>query len=82
MKTPRSERKNKIEMIRREKKTVLNKVYHLGFNGANIYMVVEFNGKYIIFDSSPDKKWRPSDEALVSVVSNRHPVYVDFADEE
>ena len=68
MKTPQSERKNKVEMVRREKKTILNKVYRLGSNGANIYMVVEYNGKYSIYDSRPDKKWRPSDEALVSVV--------------
>jgi hypothetical protein len=71
MKTSRSERKNKVEMVRREKKTVLNKGYHLGSNGANIYMVVEFNGRYTVHDSCPDKKWRCSDEALVSGVMNR-----------
>lgn len=78
MKTSHSERKNKVEKVRREQKTILNKVYYLGSNGANIYMVVEFNGGYTVYDSCPDKKWRCSDEALVSGVINKPSIQCGF----
>jgi hypothetical protein len=65
MKASRPERKNKVEMVRRETNTVIKKIYRFGCNGPKLYILMEFNSKYSIFDSCPDKNWRLSDEALV-----------------
>jgi hypothetical protein len=76
MKASRSERKKKVEMVRKETNTVIKKLHHLGCNGAKLYMVIEFNGKYSIFDSCPDKNWRLSDKELVSSTIIMPPLYV------
>jgi hypothetical protein len=51
MKTSPSERKKKTERVRKERITLFNKVNNLGWNGANVYVKVEYNGKY--FTSLP-----------------------------
>jgi hypothetical protein len=65
MTSPRSDRKNKIEKIRRGRLALFDKADKLGMIGANVYVVVEINGKYFIYNSQPDKGWPPSDAILV-----------------
>jgi len=64
MKSSRIERKNSTEKVRRERITFFNKGNNLGLNGARVYAIVEFNGKFFIFNSRPDKDWVPSDAML------------------
>src|SRR6266498_1924584 len=66
MKTSPSERKKKTEKVRRERITLFNKANNLGSNGANVYVIVEYNGKYFIYNSYSDKEWPPSEAMLVS----------------
>jgi hypothetical protein len=66
MKTPPSERKRKTEKVRKERTTLFNKANNLSSNGANVYVVVEYNGKYSIYNSRSDKEWPPSEAMLVS----------------
>jgi hypothetical protein len=73
MKSSRIERKNSTEKVRRERITFFNKGNNLGLNGARVYAMVEFNGKFFIFNSRPDKDWVPSDAMLVSTVVRIHP---------
>jgi hypothetical protein len=65
MSSPQSDRKNRIEKVRRERIALFNKVDKLGMIGANAYMIVEMNSKYFIYNSSPAKEWRLSDTMLV-----------------
>src|SRR5450755_3438812 len=64
-----SERKNKNEKVRRENITFFNKAYKFSSNGANVYAIVEYNGKIFIYNSRSDKTWPPSDAMLVSSVA-------------
>ena len=55
-------------MVRKERITLFNKAYNLSSNGANVYAIVEYNGKLFIYNSRFDEKWPPSDAMLVSGV--------------
>ena len=68
MKIP-SERKKETKKIRKKRITLFNKANNLGSNGANIYIIVEYNKKYFIYNSRSDKEWPPSDIILVSDIS-------------
>ena len=59
------ERKRETEKVRKERLTLFNKANKLGSNGANVYVIVEYNGKYFIYNSCSDKAWPPSDATLV-----------------
>ena len=61
----RLDRKNKNNQIRRLKDTIFNKANNLGLKGPNVYVLIEHNGKYDIFNSWPDEEWVPSDKTLV-----------------
>ena len=65
MKT-RPNRKNEIEKVRRERLTFFNQAYKLTSNGANVYAIVEYNGKFFIYDNRSNKEWPPSEAMLVS----------------
>ena len=65
MKTTPSERKRKTEKVRKERITLFNKANNLGLNGANVYVIVEYNGRYFIYNSRLDKEWPPSKAILV-----------------
>jgi hypothetical protein len=61
----RSERKRKNEKIRKEIFTFFNKSNNLGTNGAKVYSIVEYNGKFFIYNSCTDKEWPPLKLMLV-----------------
>jgi hypothetical protein len=65
MKTSLSKRKKKIEKIRKERIILFNKANNFGSNGANVYVIIEYNGKYFIYNNS-DKEWPPSEIILIS----------------
>ncbi len=65
MSSPQFDRKNRIEKVRRGRLALFNKADKLGMIGANVYIIIKMNGKYFIYNSSPEKKWPPSDEMLV-----------------
>jgi len=73
MKSSRIERKRSTEKVRRERITLINKANKLGLNGASVYVVVEYNGKFFLYNSRPDKDWVPSDAMLVSTIVRIHP---------
>ncbi len=66
MKTSPLERKKKIEKVRKERIIFFNKANNLGSNDANVYVIVEYNGKYFIYNSCSDKEWSPLDVMLVN----------------
>jgi hypothetical protein len=66
MKTSFSERKKKIEKIRKEKIILFNKVNNLNSNGANVYVIIKYNNKYSIYNSRFDKEWPSSKVILIS----------------
>jgi hypothetical protein len=66
MKTSPSEHKKKTEKIRKKRITLFNKANNLGLNGANVYVIIEYNGKYFIYNSRSDKEWPPSEIILIS----------------
>lgn len=68
MKTSPSERKKKNEKVRREVLTLFNKSDNLSSNGAKVYSIVEYNGKFSIYNSCADEGWPPSKPMLVSNV--------------
>ncbi len=57
MKTSYSEYKKKTEKVRKERIILFNKANNLGLNGANVYVIIEYNGKYFIYNSRFDKEW-------------------------
>jgi hypothetical protein len=65
MKTPSSERKRKIEKIRKERITLFNKINNLNSNGANVYVIIEYNNKYSIYNNRSDKEWSSSEIILI-----------------
>jgi hypothetical protein len=69
MKTSPSERKKKIEKVRKERIILFNKANNLGSNGANVYVIIEYNGKYFIYNSRSDNEWPPSEAMLVSEIT-------------
>jgi len=69
MKISPLERKKETEKIRKERVTLFNNINNLGSNGANVYMIVKYNGKYFIYNSRSDKEWPPLDIILVSKIS-------------
>jgi hypothetical protein len=56
MKTSFSKRKKKIEKIRKKKVTLFNKVNNLDSNGANVYIIIEYNEKYFIYNNCSNKE--------------------------
>ncbi len=56
MKTAPSERKKENEKVRKERFTLFNKVNNLGSNDANVYVIIEYNKKYFIYNSRSDKE--------------------------
>jgi hypothetical protein len=66
MKIPLSERKKKFEKIRKKRIILFNKANNLSLNGANVYVVIEYNGKYSIYNSRSDKEWPSSEAILIS----------------
>src|SRR5450755_4748493 len=68
MKTSPSDRKKETEKVRREILTLFNKSDNLSSNGAKVYSIVEYNGKFSIYNSCADKEWPPSKIMLVSDV--------------
>jgi len=65
MKTSPSEREKKTEKLRKERIALFNKANNLGSNGANMYLIVEYNEKYFIYNSRSDKELPPSETMLV-----------------
>jgi len=65
MMTSPSERKRETEQVRKERLTLFNKANKLGSNGANVYVIVEYNRKYFIYNSCSDKAWPPSDAVKI-----------------
>jgi hypothetical protein len=61
-----SERKRKIEKIRKKRIILFNKINNLSSSGANVYVVVEYNNKYSIYNSRSDKEWLSSEIILIS----------------
>jgi hypothetical protein len=66
MKTSPLERKKKIEKIRKEKITFFNKTNNFGSNGANVYIIIKYNGKYFIYNNYSDKEWLSSEIMLIN----------------
>jgi hypothetical protein len=66
MKISHSEYKKKIEKIRKERIILFNKINNLGLNGANVYVIIKYNGKYFIYNSRSDKEWLSSEIILVN----------------
>jgi hypothetical protein len=56
MKISYSEYKKKIEKIRKERIILFNKINNLGLNGANVYIIIKYNGKYFIYNNRSDKE--------------------------
>jgi hypothetical protein len=56
MKIFSSERKRKTEKVRKERITLFNKVNNLSSNGAKVYVIIEYNGKYSIYNNRSDKE--------------------------
>jgi hypothetical protein len=54
-----------MENLRRGRGTIFNRVDKLGLIGANVYVLVEINGKHFIFGSRLDNDCRPSEEILI-----------------
>jgi hypothetical protein len=63
MKTPFSERKKRIE---KKRITLFNKINNLNSNGANVYVIIEYNDKYSIYNSLSDKERPPLEVILIS----------------
>jgi hypothetical protein len=66
MKIFSSKYKKKIEKIRKERITLFNKINNLSSNGANVYVIIEYNGKYSIYNSRSDKEWFSLEVILVN----------------
>jgi hypothetical protein len=66
MKTSPSEYKKKIEKIRKKRIILFNKANNLDSNGANVYIIVKYNGKYFIYNSYSDKEWPLSEVILIN----------------
>jgi hypothetical protein len=66
MKFSSSERKRKIEKIRKKKIILFNKINNLNSNGANVYVIIEYNDKYFIYNNRSDKEWFPSEVILIN----------------
>jgi hypothetical protein len=66
MKISPSERKKKIEKVRENKNFFFNKANNLNSNGANVYIIIEYNGKYFIYNSYSDKEWPSSEIILIN----------------
>jgi hypothetical protein len=68
MKILSSKYKRKIEKIRKKRIILFNKINNLSSNGANVYVIIEYNDKYFIYNSRSDKEWFSSKVILVSVI--------------
>jgi hypothetical protein len=66
MKTSHSEYKKKIEKIRKKRITLFNKINNLGLNDANVYIIIEYNKKYFIYNNRSNKEWPLSEIILIS----------------
>ena len=56
MKIAPLERKKENEKVRKKRLTFFNKVNNLGSNDANVYVIIEYNKKYFIYNSRSDKE--------------------------
>ncbi len=74
MKTSPSERKKKNEKAQIERITLFNKANHLDSNGASVYVIVEYNGRYFVYNGRSDQEWPLLDARLVSDVIVSHSV--------
>jgi hypothetical protein len=56
------------DSFRKRKHTVFSKASQLadGF-GAHVYVVVQFNGRYHVYDSGNKQQWPPSAEMIVGI---------------
>jgi hypothetical protein len=64
-----SKRKKNMKKVRRERITFFNKVNNFSLNNANVYVIIEYNGKYFIYNSRPDKEWPSLEVMLVSDIA-------------
>jgi hypothetical protein len=56
MKISLLEYKTKIEKIRKKRIILFNKINNLGLNDANVYIIIEYNKKYFIYNSRSNKE--------------------------
>ncbi len=65
MKTAPLERK-KNEKIRKKRLIFFNKINNLDSNDANVYIIMEYNRNYFIYNSRFNKEWPPLEITLIN----------------
>ena len=56
------------DSFRKRRRTVIHKAHKLALRyGAQVYVVVQFNGRFHTYNSVDGEQWPPSTERIVSV---------------